>query len=100
MSDFTYNENTGYLEAMYEAHTVYVADDTYMIQLQLLQDGGLTEAEALDEVSSVAWWLDHTPMSGLFIDGQEQTDEAELIKATRRDLPIETTTYNFEEKSL
>ena len=56
-------------------HSIYIADDTFMIEFQLLQDNeGLSEAEALDEVFDVGWWMNHLPLAGVFIDGIEQTD--------------------------
>lgn len=73
MSDFTYNERTGYYEAMDGLHSIYIADDVFMTELQLLQDNeGLSEAEALDEVFSIGWWMNHLPLAGVFIDGIEQ----------------------------
>jgi hypothetical protein len=72
---FMYNERTGYYGVMDGGHSVYIADDVIMAELQLLQENeGLSEAEALDEVSDVGWWMKHLPMSGVFFDGIEQKE--------------------------
>jgi len=48
---------------------------SFMTEIQLLKENGLSEAEALDEVFSIGWWIEHLPLAGVFIDGIEQTDE-------------------------
>ena len=91
MSTFTYNEHTGHYEAVDGGHSVYIADDVFMTELELLkQSEDMTDTEAFDELSDVAWWYDRLPMTGVFIDGEEQTDEARLAKESRRQLDIET----------
>ncbi|SRR6266568_8112563 len=73
MSDFTYNQASGYYEAMDGGHSIRIADDTFMTEFQLLQDNeGLSEAEAREEVFDIGWWYKHLPLAGVFIDGIEQ----------------------------
>lgn len=79
MAVFTFNQHTDYYEAMDGGHSIYIADDTFMLQLEELQRAeGMSEQEALTTLDDIGWWYDHLPLSGVFIDGLEQTDEAHL----------------------
>jgi hypothetical protein len=74
-NQFTYNERTGYYEAMDGGHAIYIDADVLMAELQSLQENeGFSEAEARDEVFDGGWWMNHLPMSDVFIDGVEQTE--------------------------
>lgn len=97
MSSFTYNERTDCYEAMDGGHSIYITDDVFMLELQRLQDEeGMSEAEAFDTLNDIGWWYDHLPLSGVFIDGIEQTDEAQQALESRRQLEAETTVYKIE----
>lgn len=67
MSAFTYNEHTDHYEAMDGGHSIYIADDVFMLQLEQLQrEAQMTEAEAFDALLDVQWWYEHLPLSGVF----------------------------------
>lgn len=65
-------------------HSIYIADDVFMLQLEQLQrEAQMTEAEAFDTLLDVQWWYEHPPLSGVFIDGVEQTDTAQYSKRAK-----------------
>jgi hypothetical protein len=86
MSTFTYNTRTDLYEAMDGGHSIYIADDVFMTELQLLQENeGMTDGEAFDELDDLGWWYNRLPLAGVFIDGIEQTGTEEFsLRAKER----------------
>jgi hypothetical protein len=74
MSILAHNARAERYQALEGAHFIAIDEDVFMIEFQALVDRGLSEAEALDELTEVQWWYDRLPMSGVFIDGIEQTE--------------------------
>jgi hypothetical protein len=78
MSRLAYNAQAECYQAIEGGHFIAIAEDTFTIEFEaLLATSGRSEAEALDELCEVQWWYDHLPLSGVYVDGLEQTDTAQ-----------------------
>jgi hypothetical protein len=85
MSTLEHNEQAERYQALEGGHLIAIEEDVFMIELERLQtEEEMTEQEAIDTLFDVQWWYDHLPLSGVYIDGLEQTDEAQLIKDSYR----------------